>query len=100
MFAQLRKEPNFVRRQQQGGKLCFVDLGSGDGRVVVRAAREELFHKCLGYEINPFLHAMAQGRRLFLPHLWSKTSFYLGDLWKADLAKADVVAVVSSSRLS
>jgi Histone methylation protein DOT1 len=34
-------------------KLTFVDLGSGDGRVVFRAAREGLFHKSIGYEINP-----------------------------------------------
>ena len=33
--------------------LTFVDLGSGDGRVVFRAAREGLFHKSIGYEINP-----------------------------------------------
>ena len=34
-------------------KLTFVDLGSGDGRVVFRAAREGLFHQSIGYEINP-----------------------------------------------
>ena len=31
----------------------FVDLGSGDGRLVFRAAREHLFRTCIGYEINP-----------------------------------------------
>ena len=33
----------------------FVDLGSGDGRVVFAAARQKhLFqNKCIGYEINP-----------------------------------------------
>ena len=29
--------------------LKFVDLGSGDGRVVFRAARDNLFHKSIGY---------------------------------------------------
>lgn len=33
--------------------LVFLDLGSGDGRVVFRAAREGIFRKCIGYEINP-----------------------------------------------
>ena len=31
----------------------FIDLGSGDGRLVFRAAREHLFRTCIGYEINP-----------------------------------------------
>jgi hypothetical protein len=36
----------------------FVDLGSGDGRLVFRAAREGIFQKSIGYEINPckFFH--------------------------------------------
>ena len=37
---------------QKGRNLQFVDLGSGDGRVVFRAAREGLFIKSAGYEIN------------------------------------------------
>ena len=38
---------------KQDSNLTFVDLGSGDGRVVFRAAREGLFDNCVGYEINP-----------------------------------------------
>ena len=41
----------------------FVDLGSGDGRVVFAAARQtHLFQKkCIGYEINPgMLHFFFQ----------------------------------------
>ena len=50
MFKELRKQPVIL-----GGKknLTFLDLGSGDGRVVFRASREGLFHKSIGYEINP-----------------------------------------------
>ncbi len=50
MFKELRKQPVVL-----GGKknLTFLDLGSGDGRVVFRASREGLFHKSIGYEINP-----------------------------------------------
>jgi hypothetical protein len=39
--------------RNRNNNLTFVDLGSGDGRVVFRAAREGLFHKSIGYEINP-----------------------------------------------
>lgn len=49
MFAPLPK--HFASKAKK--QLTFVDLGSGDGRVVFRAAREGLFHKSIGYEINP-----------------------------------------------
>lgn len=50
MFAPLHKS---LTKKHNQKKLVFVDLGSGDGRVVFRAAREGLFHKSIGYEINP-----------------------------------------------
>ena len=60
MFQELKKQPicKAVQSQSHGinktkKKLTFFDLGSGDGRVVFRAARENLFHKSVGYEINP-----------------------------------------------
>ena len=63
MFSELRRHPNIASKLNQKGairtvvkrdsNLTFVDLGSGDGRVVFRAAREGLFDNCVGYEINP-----------------------------------------------
>eukprot|EP00546_Thalassionema_frauenfeldii_P003952 CAMPEP_0178922622 /NCGR_PEP_ID=MMETSP0786-20121207/16259_1 /TAXON_ID=186022 /ORGANISM="Thalassionema frauenfeldii, Strain CCMP 1798" /LENGTH=209 /DNA_ID=CAMNT_0020597013 /DNA_START=98 /DNA_END=727 /DNA_ORIENTATION=+ len=97
MFDPLRshfsaKKTNLLKDEKQ--KLLFVDLGSGDGRVVFRAAREKIFHKAIGYEINPFLHVFAQTRRYIQAPLYlSATNFYMKDLWKADLSKADAVAV-------
>jgi hypothetical protein len=44
---------HFAPQLSEGKKLLFADLGSGDGRVVFRAAREEIFMKSVGYEINP-----------------------------------------------
>ncbi len=73
--------------------LKFVDLGSGDGRVVFRAAREGIFHKSVGYEINPALHMWVKFRQMITPKYWSSTQFYLGDLWKVKLHHYDVVAV-------
>ena len=49
MFVPLRSHFRSLPQQER----LFVDLGSGDGRVVFRAARERLFRKCIGYEINP-----------------------------------------------
>ena len=73
--------------------LNFVDLGSGDGRVVFRAAREGIFHKSVGYEINPALHMWVKFRQMITPKYWSSTKFYFGDLWNIKLHKYDVVAV-------
>ena len=78
---------------QQLSSLNFVDLGSGDGRVVFRAAREGMFQKSVGYEINPALHMWVKFRQLVTPKYWSSTDFYLGDLWKIKLHNYDVVAV-------
>jgi len=114
MFAQLRKELNHnspgnriggsdtVTAAKRGR--IFVDLGSGDGRLVFRAAREGMFSKCIGYEINPLLYGYAQTKRLLLSPwnrlYWSSTSFYAADIWKVDLREADVVAVVSGTTLA
>jgi hypothetical protein len=93
MFRQLQKEPTFQKKT--GQKLVFVDLGSGDGRIVFRAAQENIFHKCIGYEINPLLHLFAKLSRIFRGQkYWSSTNFFLRDIWKADLRNVDVVAVV------
>ena len=74
--------------------LKFVDLGSGDGRVVFRAAREGLFRTSVGYEINPTLHLFAQSRKLLTPKYWGQTTqFHCGDLWNIQLQDYDCVAV-------
>lgn len=74
--------------------LKFVDLGSGDGRVVFRAAREGLFSTSVGYEINPTLHLFAQARKLLTPKYWGQTTqFKCGDLWNIQLQNYDCVAV-------
>lgn len=83
--------------QHKQGGLRFVDLGSGDGRVVFRAAREQMFVSSVGYEINPALHFFASVRRLLIPKYWPSTKFYMTDLWKTKLHDYDVVAVYGLS---
>lgn len=66
----------------------FVDLGSGDGSLLVLAAQRGL--RAVGYEINPFLFAYSwlrtrrHGRRV---------KVRLKSFWRADLSKADGVFV-------
>jgi hypothetical protein len=98
MFSQLRKDDSFQQLIMSGRKLTFVDLGSGDGRVVFRAAAQGIFYRSIGYEINPLLHAAAQLQRLVRGRAaWSSTEFYVRDLWKTDLRETHVVAIVSSN---
>uniref|UniRef100_A0A7S2EMH4 Methyltransferase domain-containing protein n=1 Tax=Trieres chinensis TaxID=1514140 RepID=A0A7S2EMH4_TRICV len=94
MFRDVRMQPSIAKGLENGAHLSFVDLGSGDGRVVFRAAREKIFRKCIGFEINPVLHAWASCRRLIqAPKYWSTTQFGLCDLWKVDLGDIDCVAI-------
>src|SRR3989344_5438923 len=62
----------------------FIDLGSGDGCLLVLAAQRGL--RVVGYEINPFLWAYS----------WLRTRRYsrlvevkLQSFWRADLSDAD-----------
>ncbi|KAL7524572.1 hypothetical protein ACHAXR_000630 [Thalassiosira sp. AJA248-18] len=93
MHHSAKKYSTMPKHTQQQSQLRFVDLGSGDGRVVFRAAREGIFHKSVGYEINPALHLFANLRRIITPRYWSSTNFYMRDLWKIQLHQYDVVAV-------
>lgn len=68
----------------------FVDLGAGDGRLVLSAARRGAY--AIGYEMNPFLVAIAQFR------IWRDgnsrhAKVYWKSLWGADLRNVDVVSI-------
>jgi hypothetical protein len=101
--------PSSNRGSSGDGRLKFVDLGSGDGRWVFRAAQDhpDLFRVSVGYEINPLLHLYASARRALqvsfrwlslrpssdaAPHC--STELHRQDLWTVPLDDANVVAVV------
>lgn len=62
----------------------FVDLGSGDGIMLVMAAKRG--YKAVGYEINPFLviYSWLRTRRFGLRVKVKMVSF-----WRADISNAD-----------
>jgi SAM-dependent methyltransferase len=74
---------------QPGDKV--VDLGAGDGRIVIAAARRFGAH-AVGVEIDPIRCAIANTliRRL---KLRGQARVQCGDLFEYDLADADVVTV-------
>lgn len=66
----------------------FVDLGSGDGRLLAAAAQRGL--RAVGYELNPFL----------VFYSWLITRRYgrlvkvrLGNFWRADLSNTEGIFV-------
>jgi precorrin-6B methylase 2 len=65
-----------------------IDLGAGDGRVLIEAAKRQPSIRAIGYELNPM--AWLLGRcRIILHRL--PVAFHLRSFFSADLSKADVV---------
>jgi precorrin-6B methylase 2 len=67
-----------------------VDLGSGDGRNVIAAARRGA--RALGVEYNPDMVALAQ-RNAARQGVAEKASFVQGDMFEAEFSQATVLAL-------
>ncbi|XP_019961493.2 adenine nucleotide translocase lysine N-methyltransferase isoform X2 [Paralichthys olivaceus] len=75
----------------RGRKGGLVDLGSGDGRIVLEAHRQG-FTPAVGYELNPWLVRLARF------HAWraghhENVSYRREDLWKVDLTECKNITV-------
>ncbi|NXY59524.1 F173A methyltransferase, partial [Callaeas wilsoni] len=68
-----------------------VDLGSGDGRLVLEAYKQGL-RPALGYELNPWLLCLAN-YRAWKAGYRGKVSFLKKDLWKVNLSDCHNVIV-------
>ncbi len=66
----------------------MLELGCGDGRVMVAAAEQGI--KSVGYEINPFLVAIAWLRTR---RYRSLTKVVWGNYWHKELPEADTIFV-------
>ena len=68
----------------------WVDLGSGDGRILVAASLAGA--RAVGYEFHPLLVLLS--RLAIARHgLRGLASVLRANLWKADLSKADIVSL-------
>ncbi|XP_053102174.1 ATP synthase subunit C lysine N-methyltransferase isoform X2 [Hemicordylus capensis] len=73
------KQVENVLSMLKGRNGSLVDIGSGDGRIVIAAAK--VGFKAVGYELNPWLvwysryHAWREG-------VHQDAKFYISDLWK------------------
>jgi len=68
----------------------FYDLGSGDGRVLITAARDFQIKKAIGYEIAlwPYLKSNFLTKRL---HLNNRVHIYRKDFFEGDLSAASFI---------
>ncbi len=76
--------------------ITIIDLGSGDGRVVIEAAQRG--YKAVGYEINPFLVFMSYFNSIVRKKKgtsqYGTATFHWLDIWKVKtLHEADVIFV-------
>ncbi len=67
-----------------------IDLGSGDGRTVIAAARRGA--RALGVEYNPDMVAYSQ-REAVRAGVAGRARFVQGDMYEADVSEADVLAL-------
>ena len=87
--------PSVVERMLEIAKVgpqdYVIDLGSGDGRINILAAKK-YGARGLGIEIDPKLVALATANAQ-AAGVGDRVSFYEGDLFAADLSKATVVTI-------
>jgi precorrin-6B methylase 2 len=67
-----------------------IDLGSGDGRTVITAAKRGA--KARGFEFNPNMVALSR-QNASKEGVSERAEFVEGDLFKADLSKATVITM-------
>ncbi|XP_037655163.1 ATP synthase subunit C lysine N-methyltransferase isoform X2 [Choloepus didactylus] len=61
-----------------------VDIGSGDGRIVIAAAKEGFM--AVGYELNPWLVWYSR-YRAWREGVHNSAKFYISDLWKVTFSQ-------------
>ncbi|HMS92041.1 MAG TPA: hypothetical protein PJ993_01000 [Candidatus Saccharibacteria bacterium] len=74
------------------GVSSFVDLGSGDGKLVLHAAK--LGYNATGYEINPILWVISSYRI----RNYKNARIVFRNMWSADVSKADLVFCFLASK--
>uniref|UniRef100_A0A452I7M8 ATP synthase subunit C lysine N-methyltransferase n=2 Tax=Gopherus agassizii TaxID=38772 RepID=A0A452I7M8_9SAUR len=74
--------------QYRSGSL--VDIGSGDGRIVIAAAKEGF--KAVGYELNPWLVWYSR-YRAWREGMHHNAKFYISDLWKVSFSQYTNVVI-------
>ncbi|XP_043481436.1 ATP synthase subunit C lysine N-methyltransferase [Leptopilina heterotoma] len=90
------KQVENIFKALSGRRGTLIDLGSGDGRIVVAAAKSGF--KAYGIELNPCLIAYSKVLAL-TQGLRSNASFFRGDLFKCNLASYNNVVIFGVSQM-
>ena len=77
-----------LAKPQVGEKM--IDLGSGDGRIVMEFAKLGL--ESHGYEINTELALLSESK-ILEANLDTKSFIHIADFWNEDLASYDIVVI-------
>ena len=75
----------------------LIDLGSGDGRTVITAARRGV--RALGIEYNPDMIELSK-RNAELQRVGNKATFVKADLFESDFSKASVITMFLLDRIN
>lgn len=86
----MEKVKKMLKLAKVGKGSVVVDLGSGDGRILIEAAK--LGAKAIGYELDPLLvfQSRKKIKKAGLSHL-AKVNFK--SFWRADLDKATAITL-------
>ncbi|XP_062849161.1 ATP synthase subunit C lysine N-methyltransferase [Trichomycterus rosablanca] len=68
----------------------LVDIGSGDGRIVIAAAKEGF--RAVGFELNPWLVWYSR-YKAWTQGVNQRTSFHISDLWKVNFSQYSNVVI-------
>ncbi|XP_019960981.2 ATP synthase subunit C lysine N-methyltransferase [Paralichthys olivaceus] len=79
-----------VLRVLRVGSGSLVDIGSGDGRIVIAAAKHGF--QASGFELNPWLVWYSR-YKAWREGVHSSTSFHISDLWKVSFAQYSNVVI-------
>ncbi|HCI04210.1 MAG: methyltransferase [Candidatus Peribacteraceae bacterium] len=78
------------------GNEVVYDLGSGDGRMLIRAKKKYPGIRATGYEIVPMVWFLGRIRKIFLR---SDVDLRFGDAFKADISDADCIFLYMTTNL-
>ncbi|XP_067860849.1 ATP synthase subunit C lysine N-methyltransferase isoform X1 [Heptranchias perlo] len=74
----------------RGRRGALVDIGSGDGRIVIAAAKRGF--QAVGYELNPWLVWYSK-YRAWREGVHHNTRFYISDLWKVNFSEFSNIVI-------
>lgn len=75
------------------GSEAVVDLGSGNGAMLFAAAQRFPAMHAVGYEISFLPLCLAWARKLLFRRVYRNVALRFGNLFTADISKADVIFV-------